>query len=127
MEEYEKYKKLSNHSQSNEIRKKEKPTIFQKYFLPLVASNELELYLNEPVSNLTRNNEILIYWKINAERFPVLSQMALDYMAIPASSSPVESIFSTAGHLMNKKRSRLRPETLECLLVLHSWQKNQFF
>jgi len=56
-----------------------------------------------------------------------LPQWLAIYSAIPASSAPVEGIFSTAGHLFNKKRSKMSAETLEVLLTLHSWTRYDFF
>ncbi|KDQ58204.1 hypothetical protein JAAARDRAFT_104496, partial [Jaapia argillacea MUCL 33604] len=50
--------------------------------------------------------------------FPSLSQMALDYLAIQGSATPVERVWSSAGATDMKKRNRLSPKRLEALQFL---------
>lgn len=102
-------------------------SIYERYFAQKDQSDELKKYIHEPVTRFSRTEDTLSYWKLNKERFPTLHSMAMDYLAIPASSAAVESAFSTAGHLFNKKRTRLKAETLESLLLLHNWQTKNFF
>lgn len=42
-------------------------------------------------------NDTLTFWKRNKERCPTLSKLASIYLPIPASSGPVERIFSIGG------------------------------
>ena len=49
----------------------------------------------------------LNYWRINEVRFPRLAHLARNYLAIPASSAPVERLFSRAGNNQTLKRTRL--------------------
>ena len=39
----------------------------------------------------------LMYWKINSNKFPLLSNLARKHLAIPATSVPVKRLFSIAG------------------------------
>jgi len=57
----------------------------------------------------------LEWWKVNQIHFPVLYHLARKYLAIPASSAPVERLFSTAGNVITKNRQRLKPETARAL------------
>ena len=50
---------------------------------------------------------------IDAKEYPVLSSMALDILTIPASSTPVERVFSVAGESTSGKRNRLADQNLE--------------
>lgn len=118
--EFENYKKEANVNKENLQPKKQ--SIYEKYYSRKgSAQSEVDLYLKSPVTEIS-NGDILLYWKMNKERYPTLSAMAHDYLA--ASSAAVESVFSTAGHLLNKKRSKLGLATFEALLVLNSWQKD---
>ena len=45
------------------------------------------------------------WWKGNKGRYPLLSQLAASYLAIPSRSVPCERVFSTAGHIVNEKRA----------------------
>ena len=57
---------------------------------------------------------------------PVLSQMAQDFLAIPATSAPSESMFSQASDIITKKRNRLGADTVNMLMCLRSWGVPQF-
>ena len=46
---------------------------------------ELDKYLAEDTEELTAEFDLLEWWKLNAARFPVLSKMARDILAIPIS------------------------------------------
>lgn len=61
----------------------------------------------------------LLFWKDNSQSFPILSQLALMYLGTSASSVPVESLFSTAGLVMNGKRSSLNPDKLNKIVFIH--------
>jgi hypothetical protein len=47
--------------------------------------------------------------------------VALDYHAIPATSAPSERVFSMAGNLISKKRTRISSENVRYVLCLRSW------
>ena len=64
------------------------------------------------------NTNILKYWQAKQYQYPVLSRIARDYLAIPASSAASERIFSVGGDIVTKKRNRLLPSTLQYLLCL---------
>ena len=53
--------------------------------------------------------------------YPVLSKMARDYRAIIATSAPSKSVFSIAGLIITKRRSRLLPQTMNRIMYLKSW------
>ena len=84
--------------------------------------DELESYLNLDVPFEPDNTfEILKWWKNKETRFPNLSRMAKDFLAIPATSVPSESAMSTAGRVIDDYRSRLNPDTVKMLMVGQSW------
>jgi len=51
--------------------------------------------------------------------FPWLGVLARRVLAIPTTSTAPERLFSTAGNVMTKKRSRLTCENMEELVYLH--------
>lgn len=53
--------------------------------------------------------------------FPLICQMANDFLAIPATSAPSERVFSMAGNLLSKRRSRICSENVRFVLCLRSW------
>ncbi|GES76468.1 zinc finger BED domain-containing protein 1-like [Rhizophagus clarus] len=58
------------------------------------------------------------WWSKNENRFPLLSKMVRKYLAIPATSTPSEKLFSNAGNLMTVQRTSLSPSIFEHLLFL---------
>jgi Na+/phosphate symporter len=57
----------------------------------------------------------------NQHNFPIIFQMWRDYAAIPATSAPSERVFSTAGNLITKKRTRMASETIRYVICLRAW------
>ena len=60
----------------------------------------------------------LLWWKNQAVAFPLLSELARFFLAIPATSVPSERIWSDGGQLVTTLRSRLNPEHIDQLLSL---------
>jgi len=81
----------------------------------LVTSQvELEQYLTE--KTMKRDTKPLTWWKNNEKRFPKLAKVAKSLLNIPATSTPSERIFSTAGLTVSKLRSSLKPENVDSLI-----------
>lgn len=63
----------------------------------------------------------LSYWKLMSYDCPELSEIALTYIPLPASSASLERVFSMWTYVHNKTRNRLSSETSELLIfVYHS-------
>ena len=60
----------------------------------------------------------LLMQQLNQERYPVWASMALDYLAIMASSVSSERAFSSSGITISKRRNRLKGDIVEALQVL---------
>ena len=65
--------------------------------------------------------DILGWWKVNAPRYKVLSQIARDVLAVPVSTVASESAFSTGRRILDPFRSSLAPRMVEALICLKSW------
>lgn len=66
----------------------------------------------------------LEYWKMHSNAYSSLSRMARDYLAIQATSAPVERLFSQASLKIKKQRSHLNDDSSKYLLCLNSWTKS---
>jgi hypothetical protein len=83
-------------------------------------SNELDLYMVEPL--LKQDSfDILAYWKNNTDKYPILSQIARDLMAIQVSTVASESAFSAAGRVLDPYCNRLDPEMVQALVCSKDW------
>lgn len=63
------------------------------------------------------------WWKINRNRYPRLSLMAVDMLTIPSTSAESERTFSSAGRMTAPLRSRLRREIVAMAQCIRSWSK----
>ena len=57
--------------------------------------------------------ELNSFWLRKKSKFPDLYELALKFLSIPASSGPVERIFSYSGYINRPHRSRLTTKNLE--------------
>ena len=91
--------------------------------------NEVDSYLEEnllpPMSDTKFN--ILDWWKTNATRYPVLSKLARDILAIPVSTVSSMLAFSTAGRVIDQYRNRLNPHTIEALVCRKDWLRHEYY
>ncbi|XP_031099897.1 zinc finger BED domain-containing protein RICESLEEPER 2-like [Ipomoea triloba] len=82
---------------------------------------ELDIYLSEAIVEEENSFDILRWWKINAERFPILSKLARGVLAIPISTVASESAFSTSGRVLDPFRSSLTPKIVKALVCTQDW------
>ena len=79
-------------------------------------NNELEKYALEDPGNV---ENVLEWWRDAASRYPKLSLVARKILAVPASSSASESVFSVAGRsLIYSQIWRLKLWTMYCFYII---------
>lgn len=81
-----------------------------------VVRSEVQLYFKE--ATVSKKDDPLKWWSENEGRFPALSKLAKSFLCIPATSTPSERIFSTAGNICSQKRASLSAEHVEKLTFL---------
>ncbi len=81
------------------------------------TTEELNQYMTE--KPLQRDAAPLDWWKANAHRYPRLASVSKGILAIPATSTPSERIFSTAGLTVTKLRSCIKPKNVDALIFLN--------
>nr|XP_028557489.1 nucleolar protein 9 isoform X2 [Podarcis muralis]XP_028557490.1 nucleolar protein 9 isoform X2 [Podarcis muralis]XP_028557491.1 nucleolar protein 9 isoform X2 [Podarcis muralis] len=82
----------------------------------LKAEKELKGYMAMPRVNF--DDSPLMWWKTNEAFFPMLKVLAKRFLAIPGTSVSSESVFSTAGNVLQKQKSSLLPENAEMQIFL---------
>ncbi|WVZ83233.1 hypothetical protein U9M48_030402 [Paspalum notatum var. saurae] len=82
---------------------------------------EIDVYLEENLEKGSDNWDILAWWKCKSNKYPVLSTMARDFLAIPLSTVSSESAFSCGGRILGGHRSSLTPQKLEALICAKDW------
>ncbi|XP_057981182.1 zinc finger BED domain-containing protein RICESLEEPER 3-like [Malania oleifera] len=88
------------------------------------GKSDLERYLSEAPEEGSQEFDILGWWKINNPRFPILSQLARDVLAIPIATVASESAFSTGGRVLDSFRTSLTPKVVEALICSQDWLQN---
>jgi len=68
---------------------------------------------------------ILEWWKVNAGRFPNLTRMASDNLAVQGCSVGVERIFSMARDVIPYRRCRLKSSTIRSSMLVKSYENEE--
>ncbi|KAJ3706952.1 hypothetical protein LUZ61_010657 [Rhynchospora tenuis] len=87
------------------------------------AKSELEEYLAEALDETGLDDEfdILAWWRLKVPKYPVLSRLTRDILAVPASTVASESTFSNSGRTLSPVRSCLNDESMEALICAQDW------
>lgn len=77
---------------------------------------EMVHYQGEPMISTTQSP--LEWWRSKQYAYPTLARLAKVRLAVQATSVAAERVFSTAGDIVNEKRSRLAVDHVDSLLFL---------
>ena len=91
-----------------------------------VVGDEVDSYLLDPLVQITKEEStkhfnILLWWKVNGNKYPILAAIAKDILAIQVSTVASESAFSTGGRVISDFRSSLTPKSVEALICMQNW------
>ncbi|XP_022899313.1 zinc finger BED domain-containing protein RICESLEEPER 2-like [Olea europaea var. sylvestris] len=103
------------------------PSIFRARLMQetQVEKNDLVDYLNDRCEDLTNDDfDILNWWKLNENKFKIVSQIAKDVLAIQISTVAPESAFSTSGRILDPFRSSLSAKMVEAVICTKNWLHN---
>jgi hypothetical protein len=73
---------------------------------------ELSRYLTENCEKITDDFDLLLWWRCNSSKYPILSKLA----TVPVSTVASESTFSTGGRIIDSFRTSLSATTVEALI-----------
>ena len=79
------------------------------------VAEEVSTYLSQPWV-VPESEDPLHYWCTRSGSMPTLARLATQYLAIPATSAPVERLFSVAGKAFRPDRSRLTDSHFQDLM-----------
>ena len=74
------------------------------------VETECTWWYKEP--RVPSNTDIIQFLASKGYDYPIMAQMARDYLAIPATSAASERVFSNGADIIIKKRNRLSSDTL---------------
>ena len=97
---------------------------FRRHLNKRPRMNDMEeLYSYLALPRATAEADVLGWWKSSSSVFPCLSEMATDYLAIPATGAPAERTFSIGTHTVTPERASLNPDTIRACMWLNAWLK----
>ncbi|XP_057527250.1 zinc finger BED domain-containing protein RICESLEEPER 1-like [Amaranthus tricolor] len=117
----------SENEEENGDKKPEKVDVEKKYCLSIRSTDDkpskldLDLYLEEPVFPWVKNFDVLQWWKYNCFKFPQLSKMAQDYLAIPLSVVSCDEAYLMEERKADNTLSTYSPLLLKAVQCLKSW------
>lgn len=91
----------------------------------IFAVTELDDYLADRLIPDDEDFDILLWWKCNGSKFPIMQRIARDVLAIPISTVASESAFSMSGNKITKQRNRLNSQTVAALMCSQSWLRKE--
>jgi hAT family C-terminal dimerisation region len=85
--------------------------------------SELDQYLDDPLdeTSLDDDFDILTWWKLKSQTYPVMAKLTRDILVVPISTVASESTFSTSGRILSTVRSSLNDESIEVLICAQDW------
>ena len=80
---------------------------------------ELKRYIQNAESiSEEADNDCLDFWNSHAKVYPRIYKVAMRVLSVPATSAPVERVFSHGGIIMRPHRARLSDTNLSRLIFL---------
>ncbi|CAF1486934.1 unnamed protein product [Rotaria sordida] len=104
--------KINDFTQASATNNKHKPPSTSG-FDPIL--DEIQNYLQLDISC----DDVLQFWQSSGSAFPHLKRLAQIVLAVPATSTPSEQVFSTTGLILNAKRTMLLPENVGKIQMIH--------
>lgn len=104
--------------------KKSRFSIFEESADDAEHFDEFKLYMQMASyseyldTKYNKTHSVELFWRNNKNKFPKLSKLAKKRLNVPATSAPSERIFSSAGRVLDSRRTNLKPQLLDDLLFL---------
>ena len=124
----------SQHPEGRSGRSPQKRSRGEKYLMALTSDvirppNQSQSPTEKALAEARRyvDEDPLLWWSKTSTHYPNLTVFAKKYLAIPATSIPVERAFSMAGNIVNQKRACLLPENVNLLVFLAENLKQLFY
>ncbi|CAF0992584.1 unnamed protein product [Rotaria sordida] len=96
-------------------------TSHKKYYAETLLKSEFDKYQQLEQQQLLSNNNnmnILIYYNNNKSLYPILAKIAQRVLAIPATNTCVERLFSDDGNVITSLRTRSQTGEVNQLLFI---------
>ncbi|CAF2193437.1 zinc finger BED domain-containing protein RICESLEEPER 1-like [Brassica napus] len=91
------------------------------------SKSDLEKYLEEPLFPRNSDFDILNWWKVHTPKYPILSMVARNVLAVPMSnvSSEEDAFESSPKRRISDTWCSLRPSTVQALMCAQDWIRSE--
>ncbi|CAN7129929.1 unnamed protein product [Brassica rapa subsp. narinosa] len=91
------------------------------------SKSDLEKYLEEPLFPRNSDFDILNWWKVHTPKYPILSMVARNVLAVPMSnvSSEEDAFESSRKRRISDTWCSLRPSTVQALMCAQDWIRSE--
>lgn len=80
------------------------------------SSDEVKKWMNYDLLLPDDDDDLLAFWSTNAANYPSIACVAMKVLAIPASNTTIERLFSTTKLTITDRRTRLGTEKVKKIL-----------
>jgi hypothetical protein len=104
---------------SNNSKSRKRKTLMKRLAKDSVVAapdNEVSEYLQ--IYEIPITSDPLIWWNEKKDKFPILSNLAQKYLAVSATSTASERLFSDGGNLLTNKRTCMKPKLFKKIMFL---------
>jgi hypothetical protein len=104
---------------SNNSELKKRKTLMERLAKDSVVTapgNDVNEYFQ--MYEISIKSDPLIWWNEKKDKFPILSNLAQKYLAVSATSTASERLFSDAGNLLTNKRTCMKPKLFKKIMFL---------
>ncbi|KAH0764763.1 hypothetical protein KY285_000634 [Solanum tuberosum] len=91
------------------------------------SKSKLKRYLAEDIEPNSDDFNILMWWKVNEPRFPILAEIVREVLPIPISSVASECAFNIGGRVLGLFRTSLTPKLVQSLICVQDWLRSEPF
>jgi len=92
---------------------------------PRFAAEDIDPRHDESPTGIFYEANILERYKVNAQRFPNLSRMARDILAVQGWSVGVEGVISMARDVIPYRRSQLKSSTIRASMLVKCYEHEE--
>ena len=78
----------------------------------------MQKYLNEGLEEYEVEDDVLGWWKVHSNRYPVVAHIAHDVLVVLVSIIASESAFSARGRSLSSFRTSLTPKVIAFINIL---------
>jgi hypothetical protein len=115
---------LPTHVQQQQEERRQ-PSIIEQYLrqaqMPETVGDEFDSYINGIRTDFGTPHDCIPWLRSQANLWPGITQHALDLLSIPAMSTELERVFSSAKLTATPLRNALSDKTMEVLELLRYW------